>query len=47
MKIKIRKCMKCGEVIYRIKSGGAKDGDLWKGSSIALHMIICDRNEVW
>jgi len=37
-----RKCTRCNKTIYRIEKE-KNPSELWKGSKIALHMIICDR----
>lgn len=37
----IRKCQKCGEVIYRFKKG-QRPSDLVLGAEIGIHLIVCD-----
>jgi hypothetical protein len=39
----IRRCKKCGEVVYRFKKGH-RPSDLVLGCEIGLHMIVCDRD---
>jgi len=39
----VRRCAKCGEVIYRFKKG-MRPSDLLLGCEIALHMLVCDRD---
>ena len=38
----VRRCSRCGEVMYRFKKDVCMS-DLVKGSNIAIHMIVCDR----
>jgi len=39
----IRKCSKCGEVIYRFKKGD-RPSQLVLGSEMWLHLLVCDRD---
>ena len=38
----VRRCPNCGEVMYKYKKG-ENPTQLWKGSMIGIHMIVCDR----
>lgn len=40
----IRKCPKCGEVIYRFKKGN-RPSDLVLGCEMWLHLLTCDRDK--
>jgi len=40
----IRKCLKCGEVIYRFKKG-ERPSDILLGADMWLHLLVCDRDK--
>ncbi len=37
----VRRCQKCGEVIYKFKKGN-RPSELVLGAEIGLHLIVCD-----
>ena len=37
----IRKCRKCGEIIYRFEKGN-RPSNLVLGAEIGIHMMVCD-----
>lgn len=37
----VRRCPKCNEIMYEYKKGD-NPSQLWRGASIAIHMIVCD-----
>ena len=38
----VRKCKRCNKTIFRIEKE-KNPSDLYKGSCVALHMMVCDR----
>lgn len=40
----IRKCGRCGEVVYRFKKG-QRPSELLLGAEIGLHLLVCDRDK--
>jgi len=37
----VRRCGRCGEVVYRFKKGN-RPSDLVLGAEIGLHVLVCD-----
>ena len=40
----IRRCQKCGEIVYRFKKG-ERPSDTVLGAECWLHLILCDLDE--